>query len=1017
MKRDDEEITISGHKSSPTKTVLFWIAVILTGGLYFILSTLHQRLKAVSTKNPCSLSEADIVLIQDTDGEYSLEKVHDDKGIRHFVYKKIKYVFCTNTGTFEQIKGLDLTSETGQYFLRKSNDGLSNEEASTGLLYYGINSISIEIKSIHRIILDEISSPFYMYQLFIIVIWMLQFYYQFAMCIFLFSCGSVTLHVIESRKQSLLLREKIHSESSVLVMRNKGVVLEMSSKHLVPGDTLILPLGGRGITLECDAVLLNGRCTVDESMLTGESVPVSKNPIDPLSLHTKSSNDKKIRITSELKKSTLYCGTKILSSHLNAEKKKTTGDLPSEMHLKALVISTGYSTSKGELVRTILFPKNVNMKLMKDYVKCMLLFFGLGIPCMAYTFFVFHGLNAAMMDTLLTVVDVATFLCPPLLPAVMTAINSQAQRRLRRKKIFCLNPSFINFSGGLDVIVFDKTGTLTEDTLDFEGILPVLFSSDDDDGEKDSTATFTSQKVVKSEEANFPPEIIRVIGCCHSLVQIEGKTEGESLELQMFKSIDWEFKTCDKGNHPEGTLFTTGPVVDREEQIFHVIRVFPFESYLQRMLVVIYDAAEKKFSVLLKGAPEVIVELCDRRTVPSNFENHFQKLTQKGYRVLAAAVKELDAGENPQHLTREGLEENLTFSGLLVFQNKLKPETAATMIDLKHKANIRTIMATGDNIQTAAYVAKQCDLVGYQENLMHVKASLGESGRLILDTELIPGRKIDNELKINLLDKSNFVFMIEGSSYETIRDYDLTLFERIVNKGSIFARMTPDQKLSLVTELQRQGHIVGMCGDGANDCGALRAANTGISLSTMESSVASSFTYTEKNIECFPKLILEGKATLFASFASFKYQTVYCFCLLSAVMILMIDGQKPSDFGYVFVDIILNILPPLVFGSVKPSTVLTADRPQRSLFAFTPLFQIFSFTAIQASFYLFGRALVISQPFYEDFHFNATRIHEPEPSHMQVAILSLNTMTYIIAGIIFSTGSPFRQGILSSSKC
>lgn len=63
-----------------------------------------------------------------------------------------------------------------------------------------------------------------------------------------------------------------------------------------------------------------------------------------------------------------------------------------------------------------------------------------------------------------------------------------------------------------------------------------------------------------------------------------------------------------------------------------------------------------------------------------------------------------------------------------------------------------------------------------------------------------------------------------------------------------------------------------MCGDGANDCGALRAANAGISLSVAESSVASPFTYKDKNIRCFPILIREGRATLSATFGAFKYQ-------------------------------------------------------------------------------------------------------------------------------------------------
>lgn len=85
------------------------------------------------------------------------------------------------------------------------------------------------------------------------------------------------------------------------------------------------------------------------------------------------------------------------------------------------------------------------------------------------------------------------------------------------------------------------------------------------------------------------------------------------------------------------------------------------------------------------------------------------------------------------------------------------------------------------------------------------------------------------------------------------------------------------------------------CPIGANDCGALRTANAGISLSLAEASVASPFTYKDKDISCVPLLIGEGRATLSAMIGAFKYQVCYCFVLLAAVLILFWDGNKPSD--------------------------------------------------------------------------------------------------------------------------
>ncbi|CAG2115786.1 unnamed protein product [Medioppia subpectinata] len=136
---------------------------------------------------------------------------------------------------------------------------------------------------------------------------------------------------------------------------------------------------------------------------------------------------------------------------------------------------------------------------------------------------------------------------------------------------------------------------------------------------------------------------------------------------------------------------------------------------------------------------------------------------------------------------------------------------------------------------------------------------------------------------------------IEGTIFQLIRQNDQKLLNQIIHKGTIFSRMSPDLKLNLIEVFQKQGHQVGMCGDGANDCGALRTANAGISLSVAEASVASPFTYKEKNISCVPMLISEGRATLSATIGAFKYQVCYCFVLLGAVLILFWEGNKPSD--------------------------------------------------------------------------------------------------------------------------
>lgn len=112
-----------------------------------------------------------------------------------------------------------------------------------------------------------------------------------------------------------------------------------------------------------------------------------------------------------------------------------------------------------------------------------------------------------------------------------------------------------------------------------------------------------------------------------------------------------------------------------------------------------------------------------------------------------------------------------------------------------------------------------------------------------------------------------FRWMVDWAPLET--------FQRMLIKGVIFARMSPDEKHELVERLQGLGYTVCFCGDGANDCGALKAADVGISLSEAEASVAAPFTSRTPDISCVIEVIKEGRAALVTSFSCFKYMALY----------------------------------------------------------------------------------------------------------------------------------------------
>jgi len=114
--------------------------------------------------------------------------------------------------------------------------------------------------------------------------------------------------------------------------------------------------------------------------------------------------------------------------------------------------------------------------------------------------------------------------------------------------------------------------------------------------------------------------------------------------------------------------------------------------------------------------------------------------------------------------------------------------------------------------------------------------------------------------------------------------------------GQVFARMSPDEKHELVEKLQSIDYTVGFCGDGANDCGALKAADVGISLSEAEASVAAPFTSRVFDISCVPRIIREGRASLVTSFSCFKYMSLYSAIQFTTVGILYRKASNLGDF-------------------------------------------------------------------------------------------------------------------------
>ena len=126
----------------------------------------------------------------------------------------------------------------------------------------------------------------------------------------------------------------------------------------------------------------------------------------------------------------------------------------------------GFMTAKGELVRSILYPPPVDFKFEQDSYKFIGFLAVLSLVGFSYTIVSkVRTSSASFGDILVDALDLITIVVPPALPAAMTIGSIYAQKRLRRKDIYCISPRTINVAGSIDCICFDKTGEWNKKTL------------------------------------------------------------------------------------------------------------------------------------------------------------------------------------------------------------------------------------------------------------------------------------------------------------------------------------------------------------------------------------------------------------------------------------------------------------------------------------------------------------------------------------------------------------------------
>lgn len=1074
------------------------------------------------------------IQFSELDKEHELEA---SETIRYFENKKIRYVWYEDEHNFIKLRGFDKNVTFSK--LQAMTDGLDKNEEWRRRRLFGENAIHVEVLPYFTILFQEVLGPFYIFQVFSCAIWFNDDYYYYGSCIIIMSVLSLVSSVIQIRRNQEQLRDTVESVDYIKVCRSKDQFEEVDSSQLVPGDVVVVPTFNS--ILQFDGILINGNVIVNESMLTGESVPVTKTPL-PLQNFPKGSRRGEVLYDEkEHSKHTLFCGTKVLQTRYYGG-----------LHVKALVVRVGFQTAKGELIRSIMFPKPVDFRFNKQIHK----FIGV-LGCLALVGFTYSVVlksqrGADLKTILISALDLITIVVPPALPAAMTIGIIYAQSRLKSNKIFCISPRSINISGCINCVCFDKTGTLTEDNLSFNEVVPLIEEKCQFGRPFDEDVMQTSSKQVERDHhllmdsGEYSP-LMTCLASCHSLTIIDQKIIGDPLDLQMFEATGWMLEEPDVDD--ENKFYLLAPTIVRPprrklrtppeaetyassggsssscsstddeldvvtvntnqkcQKDVGILRQFPFSSSLQRMSVVTKQFNGSQYVVYAKGAPEKIASLCDPSTIPEDFNEVLHGYTHRGFRVLALAYRPLRAGlsyTRMQRASRNDIEKELRFLGLLTLGNLLKPQTIP-VIQTLNKAAIRCIMVTGDNMLTAVSVANECGMISghdktillqvekpnknqkspapSEENLKDQAAIVSDPSQeqqatpvtqppagdpqspspnpLVLNVENIqlqtrsesdpilatkrtkePARpklmwnympnsanldesghqdlagsgKNNNingsaSVKVEMFTDARVHLALTGETWEIIMKHYPELLNAVCVRGTVFARMSPHQKQQLVEQLQSLQYYVGMCGDGANDSGALRSAHAGISLSDTEASVAAPFTSANANISCIPILISEGRAALVTAFGILKYMAMYSLIQFCSVLLLYTMFTNFTDFEFLYEDLFIIATFVALFGRTEPYPSLDSKAPPSSLLSVTQLSSV-SIQLVLVLFFQITSLLVLWQyPWYEPHPEN---YDHDLAGHDNFAIFAMSSFQCISLAIVFSKGKPYRKSILSN---
>lgn len=620
------------------------------------------------------------------------------------MFQKRRFLYSPETGSFSPlVYPVDEDPKLADYQLTK---GLKSEKVVDRLKHhYGLNSFDIPVPTFTELFQEHAVAPFFIFQLFCVGLWCLDeyWYYSIFTLVMLVAFEST---VVWQRQRTLTEFRGMSIKPYPIFVHRSGKWTEIQSDQLLPGDLVSVGRTKEDSGVACDMVLISGTAIVNEAMLSGESTPLLK---DSIALRPGEAN---LDIEGLDKNAMLYGGTKVLQiTHNTANpddaplENKSGVVPPPDNGALAVVTRTGFETSQGSLVRTMIYSTE---RVSANNAEALLFILFLLMFAIAASWYVWtEGVqkDRKRSKLLLDCVLIITSVVPPELPMELSLAVNTSLAALSKYAIYCTEPFRIPYAGRVDVCCFDKTGTLTGEDLVVEGIAGLNPGKDG------------MSKLRKVEHVGG--ETTLVLATAHALVKLdEGEVVGDPMEKATLTALGWSLGRGDILTS-KATSAAPGSAFSSPAGTVQIKRRFQFSSLLKRQssiasVLINRDGKRSKATFVgVKGAPETVRKMLVE--VPPNYEETFKYFTRRGSRVLALGYKYLATeGEWGQAkinaLKREDVESQLHFAGFLVLQCPLKDDAKST-VRMLNESSHRVVMITGDNPLTAVHVAREVEIV------------------------------------------------------------------------------------------------------------------------------------------------------------------------------------------------------------------------------------------------------------------------------------------------------------------